>query len=132
MRFFATNHYICSMKNHLPTILLILCVVMIMTACNNFGAPPPKKSKEELRLEHEAEWRHTRMVDSIEAARKAEHEEYIRQMARDIVKSGSKGRQHKEPTDGKQMYEDGMVGFDRYEDVDDDDDMRGFMEENDW
>lgn len=105
---------------------------MTLAACNNFGAPPPKKSKEQLRLEHEAEWRSKRMKDSINAAQKAQHDENIRKMAKDIVKSGSNGRNYKEPTDRKQMYEDAMVGFDRYEDIDDDDDMRGFMEENDW
>ena len=119
------------MKRYLLHIVLLLFAVMTLAACD-FGAPPRKETKEELRLRREAEWKYQRMNDSIEKARKEQHEEAVRKMARDIVNSGSKGRQYKEPTDRKQMYEDAMVGFDRYEDVDDDDDMRGFMEENDW
>ena len=114
------------MKKHLSIILLILFAAITLAACSDRKSQGP--SEEFYRAMREAERRN----DSIEAAQKAQHEEHIRQMARDIVKSGSNGRNYKEPTDGKQMYEDAMVGFDRYEDIDDDDDMRGFMEENDW
>lgn len=106
--------------------MLLLFAAITLSACDNRKSQGP--SEEFYRISREAD----RREDSIKAAQKAQHDEYIRQMARDIVKSGSNGRNYKEPTDRKQMYEDAMVGFDRYEDIDDDDDMRGFMEENDW
>ncbi len=129
---------IIDMKRYLLHIVLLLFAVMTMLSCED--KRPPRRvytAEEQRRIDSAMEEgrRKQREYDSIhrvlEKERKEAHDAYIRQMARDIVNSGSKGRNYKEPTDRKQMYEDAMVGFDRYEDVDDDDDMRGFMEDND-
>lgn len=126
------------MKRILLHIVFLLFAVMTMLSCED--KRPSRRvytAEEQRRIDSAMEEgrRKQREYDSIsrvlEKERKEAHDAYIRQMARDIVNSGSKGRLHKEPTDRKQMYEDAMVGFDRYEDIDDDDDMRGFMEDYD-
>ncbi len=121
---------IIDMKRYLLHIVLVLFAVMTLAACD-FGAPPRKETKQELRLRREAEWKYQRMNDSIQKARKEQREEALRKMAKDIVDPNKRGPMYKEPTDGKEIYEDGMVGFDRDEDIDDDDDIRGYSLEND-
>lgn len=129
---------IIDMKRHLLHIVLLLFAVMTLVSCERKRPPRHVFTPEELRRMDSAMEegrRRQREYDSIsrvrEKERKEAHDAYIRQMARDIVNSGSKGRNYKEPTDGKEIYEDGMVGFDRYEDIDDDDDIRGYSLEND-
>jgi len=127
-----TKDILLSMSKKLTYLLLLLFAVLTLASCDSSGRSNGNKmTEEDYRRMDSINRAYRHWEDSIKEVRKKEHDEYIRKMARDIVDSGSKGRKYKEPTDGKQMYEDAMVGFDRYEDVDDNDDMRGFMEDND-
>ena len=85
------------MKKYLSVILLIAFAAITLAACKDLKSQGP--SEDFYRISREVD----RREDSIKAAQKAQHDEYIRQLVRDIVKSGSNGRNYKEPTDGKQI-----------------------------
>lgn len=122
------------MKRCVFYILISLFAIFIVTSCD-FRSSSDNEVSPEVKQYWDAVEREKRIKDSIAFEKKMQaiHEMLEREEKGQKSKGKSKSRTIvKEPTDGKQMYEDAMVGFDRYEDIDDDDDMRGFMEENDW
>ena len=106
-------------------ISLVVGIALFCFFLSQIHEPTPTRrplTPEEIRVEDSLRQAYRRERDSIEKAQKAEHEEYVRKMARDIVNSGRRERSRDNMRGWDPASEDDLDdnGMDRYSNANDD------------